>query len=288
MSRDPRVASRDPFAIPEISREETERLRAQDAKAAASAEVECSICLELVTSKARLGERRFGILSGCDHPFCLACIRDWRDGGTAREAGEATSSALEQARKCPVCRELSHFITPSTTWPSDAEEKRVIIAEYQTRMKKIPCRNFDYGDGHCPFGSSCFYRHVYRVGTEESHEVRKTTDSEGNLHIASGVRLSDFFDTAQGQRAFRNSRCYHRRQSRRGGEQGRDGGSAWHDRHVLLKKLGQCTSVCDMRTLAKSLHARVPASRLAKGAYAARKKIKAHRRGWARATSPQP
>ena len=42
--------------------------------------------------------------------------------------------------------------------------------------------------------------------TEESHEVRKTTDSEGNLHIASGVRLSDFFDTAQGQRAFRNSR----------------------------------------------------------------------------------
>lgn len=204
-SRDARDASRDPFALPEISKEEAERLRAQEAKAAASAEVECGICLELVTSKARLGERRFGILSGCDHPFCLACIRDWRDGGTAREAGEATSSALEQARKCPVCRELSHFITPSTTWPSDAEEKRAIVAEYQSRMNRIPCRNFDYGDGHCPFGSSCFYRHVYRDGTEESHEVRKTTDSEGNLHIASGVRLSDFFDTAQGRRAFRNA-----------------------------------------------------------------------------------
>ena len=59
-------------------------------------------------------------------------------------------------------------------------------------MNKIPCRNFDYGDGHCPFGSSCFYRHVYRDGTEETHDVRKTTNSEGNLHIASGVRLSDF------------------------------------------------------------------------------------------------
>jgi hypothetical protein len=37
--------------------------------------------------------------------------------------------------------------------------------------------------------------------------VRKTTDGEGNLHIASEVRLSDFFETAQGRRAMRNSRA---------------------------------------------------------------------------------
>ena len=73
----------------------------------------------------------------------------------------------------------------------------------RTRMDGIPCRNFDYGDGHCPFGSSCFYAHVYRDGVRESHEIRKTTDAEGNLKIVGGARLSDWLDTKQGRRALR-------------------------------------------------------------------------------------
>jgi hypothetical protein len=131
-----------------VSFEEAERVRALEQKLARSAEVECAICLECVLEKQRLGDRRFGLLSGCDHAFCLQCIRDWRDGGVAREAPEAqTSSALEQARRCPICREQSHFITPSQYWPKDAAEKAATIAVYQGKMKKIPCRNFDYGDG---------------------------------------------------------------------------------------------------------------------------------------------
>ena len=171
----------------------------------ASAEIECGICLERVMSKTRIGERRFGLLSGCTHAFCLACIRDWRDGGTARDAAEHTAGKLEQARKCPVCREVSYFITPSTSWPTNEEEKNTIIEEYKRRMDRIPCRNFDGGKGHCPFGSSCHYAHVYEDGTRESIEIRKTTDSEGNLNIITGVRLSDFLDTRQGRRAFRNT-----------------------------------------------------------------------------------
>lgn len=188
-----------------MSAEEAARAREHEARVAASASVECGICLELVGSKVRLSERRFGLLSGCQHSFCLGCIRDWRDGGTARGAGETTSGALDQARKCPVCRETSHFITPSAFWPTSEEDKQKIVGEYRERMNRIPCRNFDFGDGHCPFGSSCFYKHVYRDGTEETHDVRKTTNAEGELHIAAGVRLSDFFDTAQGRRAFRNA-----------------------------------------------------------------------------------
>lgn len=42
-----------------------------------SAEQECSICLEVVLSKEQPSERRFGLMA-CDHPFCLACVRDWR------------------------------------------------------------------------------------------------------------------------------------------------------------------------------------------------------------------
>ena len=49
-----------------------------------SAGVECGICLEAVLGKADPGDRKFGLLTACDHPFCLRCIRSWRqktDGG---------------------------------------------------------------------------------------------------------------------------------------------------------------------------------------------------------------
>lgn len=29
------------------------------------------------------------------------------------------------------------------------------------------CAHFDFGDGTCPFGTSCFYRHAYRDGRLE-------------------------------------------------------------------------------------------------------------------------
>ena len=147
----------------------------------------------------------FRLALGLHARLCLACIRDWRDGGTARDAAEHTAGKLDQARKCPVCRETSYFITPSTSWPSTDEEKNSIMDAYKGRMDRIPCRNFDGGKGHCPFGSSCFYAHVYEDGTRESIDIRKTTDSEGNLNIITGVRLSDFLDTQQGRRAFRNA-----------------------------------------------------------------------------------
>ncbi|CAI7885727.1 unnamed protein product [Closterium sp. NIES-53] len=46
-----------------------------------SSEIECSVCLERVLGKARPADRKFGILSHCDHPFCVACIRNWRAAG---------------------------------------------------------------------------------------------------------------------------------------------------------------------------------------------------------------
>ena len=113
----------DVFAPPPVSQEEAERLRLEDERAAASAKVECGICLEIVHEKQRMADRRFGLLAGCDHPFCLGCIRDWRDGGVARDAAEHTSGRLEQARKCPLCRTQSHYTIPSTNWPRDQAEK---------------------------------------------------------------------------------------------------------------------------------------------------------------------
>ena len=37
---------------------------------------ECGICMEKVMEKANVKDRQFGILTGCNHIFCLACIRE--------------------------------------------------------------------------------------------------------------------------------------------------------------------------------------------------------------------
>ena len=38
----------------------------------------CGVCMETVLEKCPPTERRFGILSSCNHIFCLSCIRTWR------------------------------------------------------------------------------------------------------------------------------------------------------------------------------------------------------------------
>lgn len=149
------------------------------------------MCLEVVMNAPKIADRRFGLLNNCEHAFCLACIRNWREGGTQRGA-EASASSNELSRACPICRVQSHFITPATMWPRNGEEKSRVIDAYRERLSKIPCRHFDRGDGHCPFGSSCFYEHRYANGELATLEIRKSTAADGSLNILTPVRLSDF------------------------------------------------------------------------------------------------
>ena len=141
-----------------------------------SQEIECSVCLEKILSKPVPSERKFGILSECDHPFCVSCIRNWRSSSPS--SGMDVNSAL---RACPICRKLSYFVVPSVIWYSSKEEKREIVDGYMDKLgypltlrdlidiqdltlltisayRSIDCRYFDFGNGSCPFGASCFYR----------------------------------------------------------------------------------------------------------------------------------
>lgn len=38
----------------------------------------CGICMDVVWQKEPASARRFGILSNCQHVYCLDCIRKWR------------------------------------------------------------------------------------------------------------------------------------------------------------------------------------------------------------------
>nr|GMD34883.1 zinc finger CCCH domain-containing protein 69-like isoform X2 [Ipomoea batatas]GMD38206.1 zinc finger CCCH domain-containing protein 69-like isoform X2 [Ipomoea batatas] len=152
-----------------------------------SQEIDCSVCLERVLSKPTAAERKFGILSECDHPFCISCIRNWRSSSPS--SGFDVNSAL---RACPICRKLSYFVIPSVIWYSTKEEKQEIIASYKTKLRSIDCKHFDFGSGTCPFGSSCFYKHAYRDGRLEEVVLRQLGYDDGTTIIVKNIRFLQF------------------------------------------------------------------------------------------------
>lgn len=157
-----------------------------------SAHVECGICMEQVVEKPPPADRRFGLLA-CDHAFCLSCIRQWRQ----QYAGGADVDAA--LRTCPLCRVPTHFITPSMVWPGTPEDKEAIVAGYRAKLGEIDCKHFAFGEGACPFGSSCMYRHAYRDGRREEAAPRRVAADEGEVHVVQPVRLSDFIVVQRGR-----------------------------------------------------------------------------------------
>lgn len=95
-----------------------------------SQEIECSVCLDRVLSKATPAERKFGLLSECDHAFCISCIRNWRSNSPS--SGMDVNSAL---RACPICRKVSYYVIPSGIWFSTKEEKQEIVDSYKAKLR---------------------------------------------------------------------------------------------------------------------------------------------------------
>ncbi|XP_004382440.1 E3 ubiquitin-protein ligase makorin-1 isoform X2 [Trichechus manatus latirostris] len=129
-----------------------------------SKDMVCGICMEVVYEKANPSERRFGILSNCNHTYCLKCIRKWRS------AKQFESKII---KSCPECRITSNFVIPSEYWVEEKEEKQKLIQKYKEAMSNKACRYFDEGRGSCPFGGNCFYKHAYPDGRREEPQRQK-------------------------------------------------------------------------------------------------------------------
>ncbi|XP_039008576.1 putative RING-type E3 ubiquitin transferase C3H69 isoform X2 [Hibiscus syriacus] len=127
-----------------------------------SQEIECGVCLDRVLLKPTAAERKFGLLSECDHPFCISCIRNWRSS--------SPSSGMD-VRACPICRKLSYFIIPSVIWYSTPEEKQGIVDSYKAKLRSIDCKRFNFGNGNCPFGTSCFYKFLCQISIRISNNL---------------------------------------------------------------------------------------------------------------------
>eukprot|EP00026_Physarum_polycephalum_P005581 Phypoly_transcript_05616.p1 GENE.Phypoly_transcript_05616~~Phypoly_transcript_05616.p1 ORF type:complete len:606 (-),score=134.44 Phypoly_transcript_05616:2-1819(-) len=148
----------------------------------ASKDVDCGICYEKTVDKGR----RFGLLSHCDHPFCLECIREWRGG---------TGAPTTTLRSCPICRVTSYYIIPSEGMVFDPERKKDIIEQYKSKLTTITCKYFNNGKGVCKFGTSCMYSHTNPDGTPFVPPTpRKMQDAEGEVTFYNGLKLGAFFD----------------------------------------------------------------------------------------------
>ena len=122
------------------------------------------------------------MLEGCDHAFCLQCIREWRSTHAIRP---------EVARACPECRAPSHFVVPSTVHVA-GERKRALVRAYLAGLRAVPCRHFAHGEGTCPFGTSCFYAHTDRAGKPIAHaQPRMAYGKAGGTSLPS-YQLSDY------------------------------------------------------------------------------------------------
>lgn len=115
---------------------------------------ECCICLDKVIASGK----QFGVLDGCDHTFCLDCIRGWRSTYDKR-------ASKHHYRTCPICRRNSYVVVPSSKMIKNGPEKTDLIEEYKEVLKSIPCKHFNSGKGICPFMNSCFYAHSMPDGT---------------------------------------------------------------------------------------------------------------------------
>ncbi|XP_025233638.1 probable E3 ubiquitin-protein ligase makorin-2 isoform X2 [Theropithecus gelada] len=155
----------------------------------ASQDKVCSICMEVILEKASASERRFGILSNCNHTYCLSCIRQWRC---------AKQFENPIIKSCPECRVISEFVIPSVYWVEDQNKKNELIEAFKQGMGKKACKYFEQGKGTCPFGSKCLYRHAYPDGRlAEPEKPRKQLSSQGTVRFFNSVRLWDFIENRE-------------------------------------------------------------------------------------------
>ncbi|GAB0489300.1 hypothetical protein MMPV_000517 [Pyropia vietnamensis] len=139
------------------------------AEASAATTAECGICFDHPRSRGA----RYGLLSGCDHPFCLDCVRQWR---FADDGSESSSSSVHKT--CPLCRVKSHYVIPSVSFLTGAQ-KAAAATSYREHVAQIPCKYYT-ADGVCPFGVHCFYFHDSKEAEEELPRLRSLRGSRPN------------------------------------------------------------------------------------------------------------
>lgn len=155
----------------------------------------CGICMEVIMDKPK-GEARFGIMPNCNHCYCLTCLRKWR---------QAKQFEHKIIRACPECRQTSDYICPSRYWVDTKEEKEKLLSDYKVALHSKECKYFRRGEGECPFGNKCFYRHASADGIDVDvgppQRVRRQ-NADGEQTLVDRLLLYDFLEERDGRLVF--------------------------------------------------------------------------------------
>ncbi|KAI5837869.1 hypothetical protein DFP73DRAFT_531574 [Morchella snyderi] len=142
----------------------------------------CAICFEVPST--------YGLLTNCDHIFCLSCIRSWRSSSSSNNNAPSVFSPgapddlHKTSKTCPLCRVRSKFIVPSSVLPT-ANSKEIIVQRYLEKLTTIPCRYFHDSlktrpRPFCPFGNDCHYSHdAYTFSERELTSHRRSRSCRG-------------------------------------------------------------------------------------------------------------
>jgi len=143
-------------------------------------EVLCGICFD------NLQFKRIGVLSHCEHVFCLSCIRGWRSS----EMSEFEKTK-EVVQTCPICRVRSHFVVPCEKMPATPEEKQKLIEMFKENCSKIDCR-YEVNGSDCPFGTSCLYKHRVFDAAKLGLRFAKTADGRDRALAKNVATIGEF------------------------------------------------------------------------------------------------
>jgi hypothetical protein len=136
---------------------------------------ECGICFENPAKK----RSRYGLLTSCDHLFCLDCMKQWR---SPAQHHTDTTTAQSQRKTCPLCRAKSDFIVPSFDFKVGDDKLRE-VEKFRAKCAEIPCqfyRECSLG-GSCPFGAKCFYKHIRDDGTVVDKSIEAEQGERGGV-----------------------------------------------------------------------------------------------------------
>jgi len=85
----------------------------------------CGLCSEDIVRSGK----SFGLMSSCDHCFCIDCLRTWRQSNKNYQHSIVT-------RVCPLCHAQSELVVPSKKF-AVGSEKQKILEGYKKRPNKV-------------------------------------------------------------------------------------------------------------------------------------------------------
>ena len=103
-------------------------------------------------------------------------------------------------RACPECRQTSDYICPSQYWVDTPEEKEKLFNAYRDNLTKKECKYFNKGQGECPFGNKCFYRHAKDGKDVDVGPPQKNLrhNLNGDPSLVERILLYDFLEERDG------------------------------------------------------------------------------------------